>query len=288
MELHDGCCIFEALPPRADACASELRSAIEQLEPLGALGLQAINVPEIIGGAYRPMDAAEFALQLQAALGLPAIVNRVVVHHNLEANLAWQERLHQEGIHHTMLVGGESSTMPYPGVTLPEALPVMAQAAHARGGQTGVVTIPTRRNDGPRDEPQRLLAKQNAGANFAISQILLESESPCQLLSDLPPELTMPIAWSLSPVVRKKDLDFLAWLGVHIPPETRHSLRQCNTTRQRRKQSLQLALEITDVLLDHPRPAGFCIEHVTAHNIDAAIEMAAAVRDHVRSQRVLA
>lgn len=273
--------LFEALPTRADGPGIETH--LDELEPLKGQGLAGINVPEIINGHYHTVDPRTFALSAQRRLGVPAILNRITVHHSGDAFTQWIHETQTLGINSLVLVGGESSSETYPGIHVREALERASPVV-----DTGVITIPTRRSS-QFDEPDRLLAKQDAGASFAISQILMESQAASNLQTDLAAHRkdALRLFWSLAPVRREKDLAFLRWLGVDVPRDVARWLQDAgsNASRARRSHDMNLAIArnlLEDAEVAGSGPIGFCIEHVMAGNIDAAVELVGGVRDVCR------
>lgn len=272
--------LFEALPTKADKGREGMADHVEQLLPLAELGLEAINVPEIINGHYQTVDPREFALALQDRLEVPVILNRISVYHSAGEMEAWAEETRDMGIKQAVIVGGESSKVPYPGIGVLEALDVVSPVMD----RTGVITIPSRRG-GVVDEPERLLAKQEAGASFAISQILMECLSAGSLQRDLATsarrrDMAQPLLyWSLAPIQRKRDISFLKWLGVEAPAGIEAWFREAPGSKERGERSLALNLELAKELLENANgTTGFCVEHVMAGNVGAAVTLVEALR----------
>ncbi|MHB1261507.1 MAG: hypothetical protein ACYC2H_07305 [Thermoplasmatota archaeon] len=287
--------LFEALPPRVESTEEQWQDHLDHLDPLRHAGLAGVNVPEIVNGHYRTVEPRSFAAALQRRLGVRAVLNRITVHHTLPQLQSWaaETRL-GHGIHDLVLVGGERSTEPYPGVGVLPALEGLRPGANKSRGHLGVITIPTRRRK-VLDEPQRLVQKQEAGADFAVSQILCEPEAALRLQSDLAtaaPAGRRPLTlfWSLAPVARKRDLEFLDWLGVEVPEAVRKDLLATDEAH-RVARSHELNLGIARRLLEGVEtkgsgPIGFCVEHVMLSNIEAAIGLVDELRSLVRDFKV--
>jgi hypothetical protein len=136
--------------------------------------------------------------------------------------------------------------------------------------------------------------KQEAGAGFAVSQILCEPQAALRLQGDLAeasPDGRAPLTlfWSLAPVARKRDLEFLDWLGVEVPPSVRADLLAEDPAR-RLGRSHELNLAIARRLLEGAEadgcgPIGFCVEHVMLSNIEAAIDLVDQVKALCREFR---
>jgi 5,10-methylenetetrahydrofolate reductase len=285
--------LFEALPPQVDSSEAQWQDHLDLLDPLKHAGLAGVNVPEIVNGHYRTVEPRSFAAALQRRLGVRAILNRITVHHELAALQSWATESRQgHGIHDLVLVGGESSSQTYPGVGVDEALQALRPGVGKAGGHLGVITIPTRRRK-DLDEPDRLLRKQRAGADFAVSQILCEPDAALRLQSDLAakPLGSKPLTlfWSLAPVAKKRDLEFLKWLGVDVPETVAKALLAEDSAR-RLARSHALNLAIARSLLEGAEaeggvPIGFCVEHVMLSNIEAGIDLVDQVRALVREFR---
>ncbi len=286
--------LFEALPPPTSASPAKVRARVEALSPLRDLPLAAVNVPEVIGGHYETVEPRGFAATLQQEHDIPAVVNRITVYHTVDELGAWVRETRDDfGIRDFVFVGGESRNQQYPGCGVTEALKALSGDIGAAGGRAGVITIPTRRGRQP-DEPERLMAKQVAGASFAMSQILLESEHALQLQQDLTTACrardlaTPPIFWSLAPVRQVRDLDFLAWLGVHVPLGVASRLRTAPNDDAREALSHEINLTIARELLAHAEEhdyhrLGFTVEHVMQNNVGAAFSLVEELGDLVSS-----
>lgn len=289
--------LFEALPPQVESSEAQWHSHLDRLDGLKALGLTAVNIPEIVTGDFQTVEPRAFAAALGRRLGVRTILNRVTVHHTAAALHGWlAETQVATGIRDFIFVGGERSAVRYPGVPVPTALRQAAPSISKWGGSLGVITIAHRRRP-DLDEPQRLLAKQEAGASFAVSQILATSVDACRLQVDLaaaaagrqPP---LSLFWSLAPVARPRDLEFLAWLGVQVPAATKRDLLAAATPDGRLTASHALNEQIARELLDAaeanglPAP-GFCIEHVMLNNVGAGIELVERIRAITKEYRGL-
>lgn len=286
--------LFEALPTDAEFDRDGREFHLDMLRPLRTMGVAAVNVPEIIGGHYRTVDPTAFAAGVQETTGLPTVVNRITVQEPAAGLDRWVDAAAARGVDHYVFVGGESSQDAHVGPSVTQAL----EATRPRLGDhqtVGCITIPTRRRP-VLDEPERLLRKHAAGADFAISQILGESVSAADLQRDtaqhaLEHDATcIPLFWSLSPIVRTKDIRFLEWLGVQIPRPYRQALHDAGTRDARLRTSHRTNESMVRNLLEHAEhedhgPIGFCIEHVMRSNMAPAFELVERVRDVCREFR---
>lgn len=153
----------------------------------------------------------------------------------------------------------------------------------------GGVTLPERhRRKG--DEPQRIVAKQQAGVEFFVSQVVYDVGTAKDLASDyafycaeqlIEPA---PILFTLSVCGSEKTLEFLAWLGVDVPRWLRNVLVHSDDMLE---MSANLARSIAVELADFCRylhlPFGFNVESVSSRRveIDAAVELTHFVGEEV-------
>ena len=166
-------------------------------------------------------------------------------------------------------------------------VPPASSAVRPPAGRLGVVTIPGRRG-----EAERLRRKQEAGASFAVSQILCEPEAAVRLQAEAKGEAPFTLFWSLAPVARRRDVEFLRWLGVDIPPAVSDHLLAESSPAARLRRSDALNLAIARRLLEAAEASeasgrgrlavGFCVEHVMLSNLEAAIGLVEQVRELAR------
>src|SRR6476660_10091134 len=101
----------------------------------------------------------------------------------------------------------------------------------------GGVAIPERhrRRD---DEHLRLLAKQDAGCRFFVTQVVYDVNAAKNLVSDYHYEcaargtVPAPIVFTFSVCGAMKTLDFLRWLGVDVPRWIENDLAHAADTLQ--------------------------------------------------------
>jgi 5,10-methylenetetrahydrofolate reductase len=272
--------LFEVVPPAADK-PEAMDASIEDLKKVQHL-VDAINLPEIHDeerGSERTskfvqrVEPRTFGARILSQLSTEVIVNRVVVH-DPEPDRWFRETSEQWGIRQAVLVGGESSKIPYPGPS------VLATAARVRSQglpiTLGGITIPSREN-----EAERIRRKQEAGIVFFTSQILFDSNDIVWLIQRLN-GLEARIFLSFAPVSHRRDLEFLRWLGADIPPDLDRFLlgSEAGETAPAEtclERSLNLAqrilMDVFDNLPPDPPPIGLNIEHINRRNFAPATEL---------------
>jgi 5,10-methylenetetrahydrofolate reductase len=278
--------VYEILPPREkDGTLNSYAANISSL--LSQTHIDAINIPEVrdeVARGERPIknqlraEPREFGKLLQDIVGIESIVNRVVVHQNLEKEMRWfEETYHNYEIENLITVGGESREIKYPGPSVNEALETIKQNEKL-DILCGGISIPSREK-----ESLRLIEKSSYGSEFFTTQVLYDSskiikmishyQKRCNEMSTFPRRLLL----SFAPVSSGKNIDFLKWLGVDIPNETEKKLR--DDAQKMSDRSMQITVDILNDTLKYLNdnkivvPIGLNVEHIMSYNFQASIEM---------------
>jgi len=280
---------YEILPPREkDGTLNSYAEIISSL--LSQTHIDAINIPEVhdeSGRGDRPVtnqkrgEPREFGRLLQDIVGVEAIVNRVVVHEPFDAQMRWIEETNRDyEIENLIIVGGESSKVEYPGPTVNEVLRSVSREYISNAGDIfcGGIAIPSREM-----ESKNLIKKSEHGSEFFTTQVLYDSsnivkmidhyQERCDDLNTFPRRLLL----SFAPVSSQKNIDFLKWLGVEIPPETERYLQGRPGSMIER--SLDVAIEVLNDTLNFITeknlkvPIGLNVEHIMSYNFQSSVEM---------------
>jgi len=275
--------LFEMVPPAAGK-PEAIEATLSEIKKVGHL-IDAVNLPEIRDEdrgserTHRFVERVEPRLlgrRILSDLDTDVVLNRVVVHE--PDQVRWLEETHEEfGIRYVVLVGGESSKVRYPGPTVFEAAEQVA--SRKLPISLGGISIPSRAH-----EADRIRRKNDAGVVFFTTQILFDSNDIVGLVQRLN-GLEARIFLSFAPVSHPRDLEFLRWLGVDIPPDLDRFLlvgerpgesspAAAETCLER---SLDLAqrilMDVFDNLPPDPPPLGLNIEHINRRNFPAAVQM---------------
>lgn len=287
--LSDFPVVLEIVPPNRRASDATVRRFIRRVqETMRAIPhLDALNLPEIVDENhtgqpfYRTMNPRRFAGLLNVRFEAEVVVNKVVVHMAGAAEFdAWaKECLDAYGLRNFVLVGGSSRHIAYPGLPVVEANARLRELAGSYGNVScGNVTIPERAG-----EVERMLAKTRAGCRFFTTQVLFAPEPVSGVLEryggacaaeGLEPATVL---LSFAPVAEYQDIEFLAWLGASVLPETEERLL---SAKRPGPASLEIAREIYVAIRDrvaasdHPVPLGVNVEEISQHNFDLAVRMA--------------
>jgi hypothetical protein len=291
--------IFALTPPR-HATDRERAQEIADLTMarLGPLGLDGLILYDIDdetdrNPAERPfpfmptLDPADFLANHLGTWHTPAIVYRAVSKYSPAELRAWLSAQDPERVM-TVLVGAASST-----ATVRTSLRD-AQALRREANPTmlsGGVAIPERhaRRD---DEHLRLLAKQDAGCRFFVTQVVYDINAAKNLVSDyhyacrargVPPA---PFVFTFSVCGSMKTLDFLRWLGVEVPRWIENDLTHAaDTLEASYQQALTTATELIAYCRRLGSPFGINVESVSIRRveIEASVRLARELRAQLSS-----
>jgi 5,10-methylenetetrahydrofolate reductase len=279
--------LFEMVPPPASQAAG-IEALLADARAIRHM-VDGINIPEIHDENRGDGRTAKFVPRVEPRLlgerihrelGLEVIVNRCVVYE--QDQVSWmQETSRKHGIRGVVLVGGESSSVRYPGPSVTEAA---RQARKAKLGLTlGGISIPSRAN-----EAERVRAKAEMGLRFFTTQVLFDSNDIVWLMQRLN-GVEARIFLSFAPVSHPRDLKFLRWLGADIPQDLDRFLLlgesaaadSGGATPQPDESYLERSLDLSrrilmdvfDNLPSDPPPIGLNIEHINRRNFPAAVKM---------------
>ena len=277
---------YEILPPREkDGTLNSYAENISSL--LSQTHIDAINIPEVrdeVARGERPIknqvraEPREFGRLLQDIVGIEAIVNRVVVHQNIEQEMKWLEETNLKyEIENLITVGGESRDIRYPGPTVNQTLNAISQN-DSLNLLCGGISIPSRDR-----ESLRLIKKSENGSEFFTTQVLYDASKVIKMITHYQKRCddknTFPrrVLLSFAPVSSEKNIKFLKWLGVEIPKKTEESLLKDNAGMS--EKSMEITINVLNEILNHLEknkikvPIGLNVEHIMSYNFQASIEM---------------
>ncbi|MCI4364636.1 MAG: hypothetical protein L3K10_01020 [Thermoplasmata archaeon] len=245
--------------------------------------VDAIYVPELVEEnhegrpRYRTYDPREYVVHLTSRTGYPGIVTKVVAHFETVTALRdWTERTVRMGALNVVLVGGSSSRIPYPGPSVEEADRTVVPILESVGGVVGNIAIPRRA-----DEASRMLRKTKAGVVFLTTQLLFEAQSvigAIQAYGRLCKDAKIApatVVLSFAPLGDEDDIDFVRWLGAHLPEEIEQALLQDEQALSRRSVELALSVwtEVVSATATAGVPLGVSVEQVSARHLVSARDL---------------
>jgi 5,10-methylenetetrahydrofolate reductase len=276
--------MYELLPPPKDLSRKDLRRSFSLFSKmLHNYPVDAINIPEVReetrsgsrqGEEIIKLEPRTVCSYLQKHTDIDFIINRPIVYQPWKTQKKWFNSIHKKfGVKNIILVGGESSKVSYPGLSVTDAAVKITQEYPEV--VLGGITIPTRR-----DESNRVLQKSLSGVTFFTTQIIYESFYIKKFLKDywelcqkkeIEPKM---IFLSFAPISNSADLKLLQWLGVNISKETLEVLTTGWFGMGWR--SLQICQDTLEDILDFVSkqkiriPLGLNIEHLNRHNLESS------------------
>jgi 5,10-methylenetetrahydrofolate reductase len=237
------------------------------------------------GGQARPfpflptVDSESYAYDALADLAIPKIVYRCVGAHPRELFVSWIDTVRAAADRRlSVFVGAPRGRSRSPGLSLTEAY---ESARDSPNLVLGAIAI-AERHGAKEDEHERMLAKQDHGCRFFITQSVYDAASTKSLLSDYALSLQAsgrspaPIVLTFAPCGSVRTLEFMKWLGISFPRWLENELRHSGDTLER---SIDLCESVFTDVQDYARekqlPIGINVESVSIRKseIDASVEL---------------
>ncbi|MFN2582736.1 MAG: methylenetetrahydrofolate reductase [Candidatus Dormibacteria bacterium] len=291
--------LFALTPPRVATDperAHEIADAtVARLRPLGLDGLILYDIDDETerNPVERPfpfmptLDPADYLAQNFGTWQSPVIVYRAVSKYAPDELRAWLSAQDPARLM-TVLVGPASSSAKVR-TSLRDAQALRREVNP--GMLLGGVAIPERhtRRD---DEHLRLLAKQDAGCRFFVTQVVYDINAAKNLVSDYHYECSArgispaPFVFTFSVCGSMKTLEFLRWLGVDVPRWIENDLKHAADTIETSYQQAQtMATELMAYCRARDMPFGINVESVSIRRveIEASVRLAQELRTQLRS-----
>jgi hypothetical protein len=222
-------------------------------------------------------------------LATPKIVYRCVNRDTADGFVRWLQSVNAMP-RISVLVGAASRS--HVGLPLADAYALARE--HAPSLLLGGIAI-AERHAHKFDEHERILAKQERGCRFFVTQAVYDVSSTKSLLSDYAIAvrekngLAAPIILTFSPCGSLKTLSFMKWLGIAFPRWLENELRFATDPLAK---SVELCERIFDEVWDYARdkgiPLGVNVESVSIRKaeIEASVELLQRLRRRIeRSER---
>lgn len=271
-------------PARLAEIAAQQAARVRSLAPDGLVIYDIQDEPGRNGQArpfpFLPTVAPEtYAHGSLADLGIPKIVYRCVSNDSRELFSRWID-----GVRATpdrrlgVFVGAPRARSTNLGLSLTEAY---AMARTAPNLVLGGIAI-AERHVAKEDEHERMLAKQDAGCRFFITQSVYDAASTKSLLSDYALSVAAsgrspaPVVLTFSPCGSVRTLEFMKWLGISFPRWLENELRHSADTLER---SIDLCRNVFNDVQEYARekrlPIGINVESISIRKteVDASVEL---------------
>jgi hypothetical protein len=290
-----GLLFYGITPPRANTpperCAQIAAATLARLQPLDLDALVLYDVDDEHGRTdverpfpFMPMqDPVVFAGNHLGGWDRPMVVYRSVGKYRRADLEAW---LHRVEAHRTLTVFAGAASAAHVGHTRLDQAYELHRRVRPELPLGGVLIA--ERHARREDEHLRMLAKQERGCSFFISQIFYDLDCTRNLLADyavicrqrgIAPR---PVILTTSPCGSTKTLEFMAWLGIRVPRWLEHVLR---TSSDPLAESLDYCLTATRDVIRFCRrlglPFGINVESLTNRRLE--IEASVALAREVRS-----
>jgi hypothetical protein len=176
-----------------------------------------------------------------------------------------------------------------PLTTLPQAYALWRK--YQASSVIGAVAIPER-HAVLMDEDQRMLDKMNAGVSFFITQCIFNVSYATDMLHAIYTSCKQQnkpiptVIFTLTACGSTKTLQFMEWLGIHIPPSLKAEFLAAENILQRSvAECMHIATELTAFCNKHQIPFGFNIESVAIRKeeIEASVNMVQQISQQLRS-----
>lgn len=294
---HGEFLLFALTPPRLSTASEKAQEiadiTIERLDPLGLDGLILYDIddesdrnPEQRPFPFLPtMDPADYLERHLTAWHAPVVVYRATAKYTLQELRGWMTS-QDIATRMTVLVGASSREQPV-ATTLRRAQLLRAEVKPEL--LLGGVAIPERHTR-KGDEHLRLVAKQEAGCSYFVTQIVYDSSAAKNLVSDYAYECRdrgldpIPIVFTLSVCGSMKTLEFLRWLGIEVPRWIENDLRHAGDTLNASLEHAEAtALELMSFCRRLGVPFGISVESVSIRRveIDASVRLAGRLRSNL-------
>ncbi|MFY0408806.1 methylenetetrahydrofolate reductase [Solicola sp. PLA-1-18] len=281
--------LFAMTPPRVTVTSERAQEVADltrkRLAPLDLDGLVLYDIddesdrnPEERPFPFLPtIDPATFLAQHLTDWGTPVVVYRAVGKYDETELDAWLGA--QDADRALTVFVGASSGRRQSATSLVRAQQLWAQARPDL--RLGGVAIPERHTSRG-DEHLRLVAKQEAGCSFFVTQVVYDVNAAKNLVSDYRYECDarglepVPIVFTFSVCGSLKTLEFLGWLGVDVPRWIQNDLRHADDTLQASyEHSLGAARELIAYCRHMGVPFGLNVESVSVRRaeIEASVDL---------------
>jgi hypothetical protein len=287
---ESGILLYGITPPKAQTSPEKLTEIAERtLTNISSLDIDALVVYDVQDESARTseerpfpfvsaLDPFEYASQYLQSLVVPKIIYRPAGKFSKEELSNWLQELKKHRFY-PVFVG-----LPAPDyvvkTSLKEAYEIWREH-HAEHSVIGAVTIPER-HAVLKDEDVRILDKVDSGVSFFISQCIFNVEYTKQILEALElacktKQRQIPtIIFTLTVCGSVKTLDFMEWLGIHIPDDIKEELKvSTNPVGRSVEMAITIAKDLIQYCQEKSIPFGFNIESVAIRKeeIDASLEL---------------
>lgn len=297
-ERSSGVLLYGITPPKAQTAAERIKVIAENtLNTLCPQDIDALVVYDVQDESARTqeerpfpfsssLDPFEYASQYLHRLEIPKIIYRPAGKFSKDELTDWLQGLTEHGFH-PIFVG-----LPTPDYVVKTNLKEAYELWHVHEEQSviGAVTIPERHAI-LKDEDIRILDKVDSGVSYFVSQCIFNVEYTKKTLEDVATTFNsknreLPtLIFTLTVCGSVKTLQFMEWLGIHIPDDIKAELEASeNPVKRSVEIAVSIAKDLIQFCLARSIPFGFNIESVAIRKeeIDASLGLLSTVRELLR------
>lgn len=289
-QKQSGVLLYGMTPPKVQHNEEELRKiAAKHIQRISGLDIDGLVLYDIQDETDRndetrpfpfiqTLDPCEYALDyLDAPLEFPVIVYKAVGKYAKEDFEKWLKNRKNKDFH-TVFVGAASKSTKVH-ISMNEAYKMKKEICD--DVVLGGITIPERHIK-KHDEHLRVFSKIEQGCEFFVTQCVYDLMGAKQFLDDYEAyakthnKQMVPIIFTITPCGSAKTLEFMKWLGIHIPDYLEEKLKNSEDILN---ESLKLSRDIFEILYFYGKgkgiPIGCNVESVAIRKteIDASIEL---------------
>jgi hypothetical protein len=301
---ESGVLLYGITPPKAQTAPEKvLEMAEKSMQILRTLDMDALVVYDVQDESARTteerpfpfssaLDPLEYTRRFLHELEVPKIIYRPAGKFSQDELTDWLHALKGNNCYPVFV--GVPAPDYIPKTSLKEAYELWRQ--HEDHSVIGAVTIPER-HAVLKDEDARMLDKMRSGVSYFISQCIFNVGYTKQTLDALVKACRREnkeiptIVFTLTICGSVKTLQFMEWLGIHIPEDIKEELKICPSPVTR---SVEIATEIAKDLTQHCQersiPFGFNIESVATRKeeVEASLGLLKTVGEILKSSGVRA
>ncbi len=286
---ESGILIYGITPPKSETSPERIAEIAEKtIARLIPLDIDALVVYDVQDESARTaeerpfpflkaLDPLLFASQYLQDLKIPKIIYRPAGKFSKEELADWLDDLHQHNFY-PVFVGVPIPDFPVK-TSLPEAYKIWSKNEDT--SVIGAITIPER-HEVLKEEDKRILDKVSCGVSYFISQCVFNVDYAKKVIEDLnytckKENIKFPtLIFTLTACGSEKTLNFMEWLGIHVPDELKEDIRNSEKILEKSVNvCLDIAAELAAFCTERSVPFGFNIESVAIRKdeIEASIYM---------------
>ncbi len=279
---ESGILLYGITPPKAVTAVERLSEiALKTMGTISSLDIDALIVYDVQDESARTTEARPFpfsssldpfvyASEYLHALPIPKIIYRPASNFTKEELFEWLQVMTKHRFYPVFV--GLPSPDYIPKTSLKDAYEIWR--GFEEQSVIGAVMIPER-HALLKDEDVRILDKIDSGVSYFISQCIFNVEYTKRVLDDLlasskrkQQELPTMI-FTLTVCGSAKTLDFMEWLGIHVPEDIKEELKASVDPLSRSvEMAIVVAKELITYCTERSIPFGFNIESVAIRKVE--------------------